>query len=366
MRKLTTWLTRRSEAAPVLTDRQLAATFRRALSAVLEGDYPAAEREISAAVRSDSEDIEPYRALARLYRQRGEIGRAIQIHQNLLLRRDLDAAGRNAVLAELAADFRQGGFLERALASYEEVLAHEPRNRLALRAATELLTDAGNYDEALVLLRRLARVEKRRDAVGEARLLLRTAEALHRAGNHEAARKAVKRALKLDPASPEARILLGRLEAERGKNKAALAAWRAVLEAGGPEASRVHPLVESAYAAVGRARDYEAFVRELLATRPRDATARQALAQTLAGRGEVNAAILELRRVLDLAPDDVAARIAIGRLLLAEGRAAEAAKEYGELLEWLDHHGRGGAFADEFGGGVTAQTAPPPERDDRR
>ncbi len=56
----------------------------------------------------------PIRALARLYRQQGEFGRAIQLHQNLLLRRDLDAEQRIEVLGELAEDFRKAGFLRRA------------------------------------------------------------------------------------------------------------------------------------------------------------------------------------------------------------------------------------------------------------
>ena len=85
---LSSWFSR-AERAPHRSDRELASTFRRALLAVLENDYDAAESLITEAVHADSEDIEPYRSLARLYRLRGEIGRAIRIHQNLLLRDDV-------------------------------------------------------------------------------------------------------------------------------------------------------------------------------------------------------------------------------------------------------------------------------------
>jgi predicted Zn-dependent protease len=217
-----------------------------------------------------------------------------------------------------------------------------------MRAASELLAEAGDYAEALALVRRIAKLERRPDARAEAQLLTRMAEASHAAGDHAAARKTLKKALRRDGAAPEPRILLGQLEAERGKNKAALAAWRAVATAGGRDAVRVHPLVEASYAALGRPRDYEKFLRELLADRPDDAVARIALARTLVSGGEAATAVLELRRVLDLSRDDVDARVALGRVLLSENLAADAIKEFGELLEWLAERSEGFARATAF------------------
>ena len=317
------------------SDRELAETFRTALLAVLDGDYDTAESRITDAVKADSEDIEPYRALARLYRLRGEVGRAIRIHQNLLLRRDLEPGQRNAVLAELADDFRQGGFRDRAIASYQEVLEHDGRHRESLEALVALHAEAGDYPAAIAAATKLARSEKRKDPGREARLWVGQAEAEHREGRHDAARKAVKRALRRDPASDDARMLLGELEAERGKSKAALAAWRVVPEEGGPRSADAYPKLEASFAALGRARDYETFVRELLDKRPDDAAARMALSQTLAARGETDPAVLELRRVLDVHPRLLEARLALGRILLEAGRDADALKEYRELIEWL-------------------------------
>ena len=327
------WL--RGRRGSVSADRELAETFRRALLAVLDGDYEAAESLITHAVKSDSEDIEPYRALARLYRLRGEIGRAIRIHQNLLLRRDLEDGDRNVVLGELAADFREGGFLARAIASYEEVLEHDARNRDALEALTELHAEARDYPSAIAAATRLARVDRRKDPAREAGLWVRQARADHLAGRHDAARKGAKRALRRDSSNVDARILLGELEAERGKNKAALAAWRVVPEEGGARADELYPKVEASFAALGRARDYESFLREILERRPDDAAARMALASNLASRGETDPATLELRRVIDVHPQHVDARLALGRVLLDAGRDAEALKEYRELIEWL-------------------------------
>jgi len=330
-------LLRRRRVVPA--ERQLAVTFRRALLAVLDGDYDEAESLITQAVQADSDDLEPYRALARLYRLRGEVGRAIRIHQNLLLRRDLQPDQRDTVLGELAKDFEQGGFQARAIASWQELLAHDPRNRDALEALTRLHAEGQDYAAALETATKLARVDRRKDAAGESQLWLQQALADHRAGRHDAARKAVKRALRRDGSNAGARILLGELEAERGRNKAALAAWRQVPEQGGSLAAEVYPKIEATFAAVGRARDHETFLRGLLEQRPDDAAARLALASTLASRGETDPAVLELRRVLDVHPHHLQARLAIGRILLAAGRDGDAVKEYRELIEWLAARG---------------------------
>ena len=329
------------------TDREVTTIFRRALLAVLDGDYDRAESLIAETVQVDSEDSESYRSLARLYRMRGEVGRAIRIHQNLLLRRDVDEAERNRLLTELASDFRQGGFLERAIASYQEVLSHDPRNREALEALTELHAEARAFPEALEMAARLAKVDKRKDPGREARLWVNLAEDEYAEGRHDAARKALKKALLKDGSNVDACILLGQILAERGKNKAALAAWRVVPEQGGPRTAEVYPKVEASFAALGRTREYETFLRGLLDERPDDAMARMALSSTLAARGDTDPAILELRRVLDTHPQNLDARIALGRVLLQAGREVEALKQYGELLEWLSSRSLAGGVEND-------------------
>src|SRR5690606_37381572 len=124
----------------------------------------------------DSQELDAYLALARLFRQRGEVGRAIHLHQNLLLRRDVTGDARFAALVGLADDFRSGGFLRRAIAAYEEVLAERPDHARALRALVALLTDAREPRRAIPLARRLARRERREPGVVEAALWLECAE----------------------------------------------------------------------------------------------------------------------------------------------------------------------------------------------
>jgi lipopolysaccharide biosynthesis regulator YciM len=307
-----------------------------ALLAVLEPDLERAEGILAEVVRRDSNAVRAYLALARVFRARGELGRALRIHQNLLLRLDASAPEGLVALLDLAADYRQGGYLRRAIASYEEALAHDPRRREALRALVPLLAEAREHPRAIELSRRLARAEGRDGSGEEARLRVAMAETAAAEGRSQDARRALKQALRRDRGCAAAWALLGALEAERGRTRAALAAWSRVPRLDRAAGPRVYPQLEATFAALGRARDFEAYLRELLETTPDDPEARLALARSLAARGECDEALAELRRVLGRDPLRADARAALGRLLLAEGREAEALKEYAELLDALE------------------------------
>jgi lipopolysaccharide biosynthesis regulator YciM len=330
------WLRRRRAPA---SPRDADSAARAALLAVLDRDHERAEQLLVASAELDSRGVEPYLALARFYRTRGDIGRAIRIHQNLLLRRDLDREQRLACLADLAADFRQGGFLQRAIASYEEVLERDPKHVAALRALVKLLGDVRDHQRAIAMQRRLARVENRDPAAEQAELWVDMAEAAHAEGRTRDARRAAKRALRANLHSVRAWILLGTLEAERGRSKAALAAWQRVPTIDRKSGALVYPRIESAYAALDRSREFEAYLRGLLAERGDDLHVHLALGRALAARGEIEEALAELRRVLERDPEHLGARAALGRLLLSEHRDPEAAKEYAELLDVLERCG---------------------------
>ena len=102
--------------------RDVDGAMRSALLAVLAHDLEEAERLLTAAVKLDPRNVEPYVALARVFRNQGEIGRAIRLHQNVLLRAELGPGQQVDALLDLAADLEAGGFVQRAIASYEEAL----------------------------------------------------------------------------------------------------------------------------------------------------------------------------------------------------------------------------------------------------
>jgi lipopolysaccharide biosynthesis regulator YciM len=313
--------------------------FRLALGALLEEDLDRAEQALAAVVQEDSTQIEVYLALGQLYRRRGEIGRAIRIHQNLLLRSDLSPEHRERALRGLARDFRKGGFLQRAISAYEELRDRRPRDPEALAALARLRADVRDFDAAFDAHHRLVRATRQDGRAAEARLWFERSEALAAEGKSDAARRALGKCLRWDPAMAVAWFRLGELEAERGRPKKALAAWKRALAADRRAAPRIYPRLESAWAALGRARDFETELRAELAQRPGDADARIALARTLAARGQGEQALAELEPLLEREPERLDAHAVRARILLGEGRDAEATKALAELLDVLERQG---------------------------
>jgi len=310
-----------------------------ALLSVLDQDLDGAEEALTRVVRSDADGIESYLAMARLYRMRGEIGRAIRVHQNLLLREDLRREQRLMALAGLGADFRQGGFEDRAIACYEDVLLDDKRDLKSLRALVQLYAKAGRYSQAIEYSRRLGRLEEGGRGEEEARLYAEMAKAQYAEGDHDDARRSTKKALRCNKRCVAAWVLLGDLEAERGRAKAALAAWSEVPRLDRASGSLVYAKLEATYAALGRIRDFETFVRGLLAEQPDDVSARRALATQLSARGDIDASISELNRLLGVDSDDLETRAALGRIVLSDGRIGEAAREYALMIDALGRRG---------------------------
>lgn len=341
-------LLERARGRRVGVSRSSLAALRAALLCALDHELDGAEAHLQVVAREDSSQVEVYLALARVYRLRGEVGRALRVHQNLLLRPDLGRAERCLALRGLAEDYRAGGFLGRATESYEELLALLPRDRDVLRALVTLHRAARRPERALALARRLRRSggagspdEARR---AEAALQLELAEQAHAEGRADEARRALRRALRRDPSSAAAHVLRGELEVERGRSKRALVAWRRALELDRRRAPELLGKLRSAFAAVGRAGDFEPFLRERLRERPDDGAVRLELARVLEARGESEPAAAELRALLLAAPDHLEAQAELGRTLRAAGRCEEACDAYAALVERLD---RGGALRPE-------------------
>ncbi|MAG33410.1 MAG: hypothetical protein CL908_21245 [Deltaproteobacteria bacterium] len=310
--------------------------WRRSLRAAVARDWAAAETWLERIVEADTSDLDAYHALARLYREQGSVDRAIRMHQNLLLRPDLDRANRSEALLELARDFETGGFHERAVASYEEVLDAEPRNAIVLERLISLVRELRDYNRALVLVRRLRRRDREKADGFEVEILLAQAQACVVEGDHDGARQALRRCLRRDKNCGRGWALLGELEVERGKDARAQNAWMRGAAAAAFLSAELYPKIGASFAARGKPAAYEKYLRGILEDRPQDHAARIALARTLSSRGETSLAIEELARAIEVAPDHMGLRSELGRQLLASGQEAEAVKAYASLLDVLE------------------------------
>jgi lipopolysaccharide assembly protein B len=108
---------------------------------------------------ANAETIETHFALGSLYRRRGEVERAIRIHQNLLARKDLASEHREQALLALAQDYLRAGVLDRAEGLFQQV-SEVPRLRAsALDALRGVYERQHDWQQALGTYRQLARIK---------------------------------------------------------------------------------------------------------------------------------------------------------------------------------------------------------------
>ena len=81
------------------------------------------------------------------------------MHQALLQRPDLTTLEHAYVLLCLGLDFRHGGFVDRALEAFQEVVRLDPRNRYALVNLQKLYEDQHQWTEALRVREQIARID---------------------------------------------------------------------------------------------------------------------------------------------------------------------------------------------------------------
>ena len=110
-------------------------------------------------MEANAETVETHFALGSLYRRRGEVERAIRIHQNLLARAALAPEHREQALLALAQDYLRAGLLDRAEVLFQQV-SEVPRLRAsALDALRGLYERQHDWQQALGVFRQLARIK---------------------------------------------------------------------------------------------------------------------------------------------------------------------------------------------------------------
>jgi lipopolysaccharide biosynthesis regulator YciM len=323
------WLRRRLSPEP----EAASARIRSALHRVLAGDLEAAEAALAEAVRLDSSSADVYLALANVYRARGEMGRAIRIHQNLLQRPDLPDAVRREAQLGLALDFRAGGFLARSIAAFRELLEADPDNLEALRELERIHVEAGDWEAAIGVRRRIGGRDPQ-----SARVLGHLWTGLGRVraqeGDEREARRMFRRALRSDRACADARLALADQSLRVGKPARAIAHAMRTLDHHPAIGSLAYPRLFEAHEAAGTLPALEARLRERLERAPHERETALWLARLLLAQRDLDAAVGVLETLLRRQPDVLEAWAELGRALLQHGRSAEALKTF---EEWLAH-----------------------------
>ncbi|MBU2547493.1 MAG: tetratricopeptide repeat protein [Proteobacteria bacterium] len=308
--------------------------FISGINYILSGKTDQAIEELTRAVSVDTDTVETYVALANLFRARGDIDRAIRIRQTIILRKKLDAQVRRQARFDLGLDYRKGGFYDRAVQTFEELVRDEPKRVEPYLQLIEIFEETRDWSKAFEMEQKVARLTGSRAGNVQAHLQVEMGKEVFEKGNLNQARSHFKKALSLDPACVDAYLHLGDLLLGEGKLKKAVSTWRKV--------AAVAP--DMAFLTFGRlarvspeAKDLKAAVQFLAETavQDRNPMAHLTLARLLERQGDHDGAIEHLETALERDPSLYEARRELGTLLLSLDRREAALNAYRDFLEHL-------------------------------
>ena len=251
--------------------------------------------ELTRAAAAAGDPLEIHLILGNLYREKGQVGRAIQEHQKLLQRSNLRKLEHANVLLCLGLDYKRGGFVDRALEAFTEVLRLDPENRYALANLEKLYEEQHQWAEAYATRLKLARGDSDTSQARHQEILAFLdnelgLEALKRMDYTEAARR-FDAAIDLDQHNVPAYLNLGDVRFYQGDTAGAIAAWERLIETAPERAYLAFSRLEAAYPKLGEAGRFPALCRRLIAAAPLDWRARLALGRHLSAHDSASEAL---------------------------------------------------------------------------
>jgi lipopolysaccharide biosynthesis regulator YciM len=316
------------------------------LNHLVAGQVDLAIEQLEKASSLDPGALELRLVLGNLYREKGQVGRAISEHQTLLQRPRLNKVEQANVLLCLGLDYRRGGFVDRAAAVFSDVLKLDPDNEPALINLEKLQEDQHQWQEAYVTRRRLARIAGPPDQPKSQLVLAFLENELGlQAMNEGRLDDAIQRfeaAIDLDGGVIPAYLHLGDAQARSGDLPAAIATWERSIGVSHDRAHLALERLERAYATAGMDHRFAELCRKLTSTSPREWRARTALARHLSKRAQPGRAFELLLEALEHNPHALAIHQAIWDTLSALDLPKHLVARYIEITRqsvfYLDPH----------------------------
>ncbi|HEX5473245.1 MAG TPA: tetratricopeptide repeat protein [Vicinamibacterales bacterium] len=317
------------------------------LNFLVANQVDAAIDELTKAAPTAGNPLEIHLILGNLYREKGQVGRAIQEHQALLQRPNLRKLEHANVLLCLGLDYKHGGFVDRALEAFSEVLRLDPQNHYALVNLEKLHEEQHQWADAHAMREKLAALPPAGDEPPRHHEILAFLEneigqeALKRMDYAEAARRFAA-AIELDARNAPAYLNLGDVRFYEGDPAAAAAAWEQLIDTSPERAYLAFSRLESVYPKMGAPGRFPSLCERLIAANPQDWRARLALARHLSGNGQAAEALELLFEALVQNPHALALHQAIWHTLSGLGLPPALVDRYVDLTRdaifYLDPH----------------------------
>ncbi len=221
------WIGRKSTAKSKSTSAfQIPSDYLKGLNFLLNEQPDKAIEIFIQLLEVNTDTVETHLALGSLFRRRGEVDRAIRIHQNLIARPTLNQEQRAQALYDLGQDYMRAGLFDRAETLFTELIDSVPHTESALRQLIDIYQQEKDWAKAIETARRFE--FKTNTKLGDliAHYYCEQAENFLKQGETTKALKMLKKAESEDSSCPRISMLEGDINKQLGDFKAAIKAYR--------------------------------------------------------------------------------------------------------------------------------------------
>jgi lipopolysaccharide biosynthesis regulator YciM len=225
------WLAARMDLKQLLTESSaMPAAYFKGLNFLIKEQHDKAIEAFIEAVQINSESLELHFALGSLFRLRGEIDRAIHLHNNLLERPQLSDVQRFAIMAELAQDYLKAGLFDRAEELFRALCASPTYRQPSLRSLLDIYIRERDWTRAIETAAELeaqSGVPFRKEiAQFHCELAVEAASA----NAMDVAKQHLQQALTANAECVRANVMQGDMQAGAGERLEAIATWKRIEE----------------------------------------------------------------------------------------------------------------------------------------
>ncbi len=299
--------------------------------------------ELTKAARENTEANEIYLILGNLLREKGQLERAIQIHQSILHRPGLPRNERAHALLCLGMDFKKAGFRYRAMDTFHEVVSLEPRNAYALANLVKIHEEEQDWERALALQEELARVTGTPDSVLRAFLYDQIGQASWKAGEETRAARAFEESIRAEPGLAPSYLHFGDLLASQNRLDEAEAQWTRLAKENPPYAHLTFDRLQRVWAEQGKSDRMEKLYQDVVREDDKDWRARLALARLRHQQGRSEDAFELLLEAVQRNPHALAVHTVVWSFLGETG-----ATSGDRLKRYLDEVSKAVLFLDPY------------------
>lgn len=323
----------RSRSVLEFSKRSGRRAYLRGLNYVLSKEPDKAIAELTKAARINTDTVEIYQSLGNLFREKGEIDRAIKIHQNIVARENIDDNARIDAMTDLGIDYRKAGIFDQAIATFLNVIEQRPSRLDAHEHLEKIYEEEKEWEEAIEVQKKIQRLRRSKTRNVLAHLNTERGKCLAEKGQNSEAVKAFEEAIEMDPACVDAHLHLGDLYFEQGEREKAIQIWREIIASQPKFAFLTYKRLHNAYKAIGEGETMMAILEEAARKYPDDIQTLMALGRYCFKAGDHERAESLLKKVVDKNPRYLEAHQILGDIYFKGERKDEALASHRNLLQ---------------------------------